>query len=231
MKKTSLSILISGAIFLAVFNLLFFVIGEPPHPASVWIAYGFIHGSLILALVIPLISSGKKHFAVLSTVSYVFTGLYFGLTFIVCLIFIFTAPESSGLIKASWVIPTVLLALFLISFIPVAFANAHTNQEVARQGREAKFVQNISSKVKFLRDCVDDVPTMKELDVLYNVIASSPIKSSPDVKDLEIRMISQLTELEEAVDKKDFESVKAICTKLSRGVQERNRILQLISHN
>ncbi len=230
MKKTSLSILISGGIFLAIFNLLFFVIGDMPRPASVWISYGFIHGALILSLVLPLFTSGKKDFARQSNASFFITGIYFGLAFLVGLIFMIAAPESDGGTKASWVIQVVLLALFAISFLPIYFANAHTNEEGARQSREARFLQNASSKVKFLRDGVEDLSAMRELDLLYNTIAASPIKSSPEVTDLEIRMLSQLSELEDAVDKKDYEAVKALCTKLSRGVQERNRVLQLVHH-
>ncbi len=230
MKKTVLSTLLSGAIFLGIFNLLFFMIGETPHPISVWISYGFIHASFILSLIIPLATSGRKDFARQSNVSYMFTLPYFVLSFIISVIFMIAAPESEAGIKACWIIQVVLLAIFLIAFLPIYFANAHTNQEVARQGREARFIQNASSKVKMLRDRVYDIEIAKQMDLLYNTIASSPIKSSREVQDLEFRMLSQLADLEDAVDDKNYEEVNKIATKLLRGVQERNRVLGLSSY-
>ncbi|MBR2926808.1 MAG: hypothetical protein IKC31_04450 [Clostridia bacterium] len=230
MKRTSMTVLISGAIFLAIFNILFFVLGEMPHPASVWISYAFIHFSLILSLVIPLFTSGNKDFARQSTVSFGVTGIYFAFSFVTGLIYIFSAPETSGATKASWILQVIWLALFIIAFLPILSANQHTNQEVARQNREAKFLQDAASKVKFLRDGVTDASTMQQLDLLYTTLASSPIKSNEAVQHLEIQMISQLTELETAVDKKDYERVKEVATQISRGVQERNRILSLASH-
>ncbi len=230
MKKTSRSILISGGVFLGIFNLLFFVIGEMPHPTSVWISYAAIHIALLLALILPLVTSGRKTFAILSNVSYLFTGIYFVLAFIVALIFIFVAPESDGGIKASWVIQLVLLGLFVISFVAIFYANAHTNEELERQGQEARFIQNLSSKVKFLRDCVDDNATIRQLDVLYNILAASPIKTSYEVQSIESQLGSELSDLEEAVEKKKYAAVQEIATRMARLTQERNRVLQLASH-
>lgn len=231
MKRTSFGILIPGAVFMGIFNLLLFVIGDASEfTASVWISYAFIHVAFILSIGTPLVTSGKKDFARQSNASYLVTLPYFALAFITGLIFIFIAPESSGGIKASWVLQVIWIALFIIAFIPIFMANSHTNDEIARQGKEARFLQDASSRVKLLRDSATDGKIITELDFLSSVISSSPIKSSPDVRELEIQMCMQIAELEEAVDANDVEKAEALCKKIIRGVKERNRILQLVSH-
>lgn len=55
MNKKSLLYILLDLIFLAVFNTVFFVVGGTEHPASVWIAYGFIHFSYIMVLVTPFL--------------------------------------------------------------------------------------------------------------------------------------------------------------------------------
>jgi len=230
MKKISTSALASGAIFLVVFNLLFFVFGEMPHPASVWVSYAFIHFSLILAIVVPLYTSGSKDFARQSNSSLLFTGTYFAVAFVTGLIFILVAPNTELGTKLSWILQVIWLAVFVIAFLPMLFANQHTNEALARQSREAMFLQDASSRVKGIRDCVQDTATMRQLDLLYTTIASSPIKSSPSVQQLEIQILTQISELEEAVDEKNYEKARELCTKITRGVKERNRILQIVSH-
>lgn len=229
MKKTSIGILVSGVIFLGIFNLLFFMIGEMPHPASVWISYSSIHVSLVIALCVPLATSGKKDFARQSVVSFAVTGAYFALAFITALIFMIIAPSSGGGVKASWIIQVVLLAIFVIVFIPLLVANSSTNHVSTVQDKEAGYLQDAYSRVVLLRDSVGDAKTTVELDVLYNVIAASPTRSSNDVKDLEMKLISQISDLEDAADKKDYEAVRELCAKITRTVKERNRVLMLAS--
>lgn len=227
----SLSILLSGAIFMGIFNLLLFVIGDSStFTKAVWISYGFIHFAFVVSFITPLITSGRKDFARQSSISYIFTGAYFVLAFIVGLIFIIVAPESSGAIKASWIIQVILFALFLISFLPVLLTNSHTNKMLSKQGRAAMFLQDASSRVKLLRDSATDNKIVAELDLLASTISASPIKSSSNVKELETQMMMQISELEEAIDEGDAEKAIDMCKKITRGVKERNRILRLVSH-
>ncbi len=231
MKRTSLGILIPGAIFMAIFNLLLFVIGDASEfTASVWISYAFIHFAFIVSIGTPLLTSGKLDFARQSNVSYIFTIAYFVLAFVTGLIFILVAPDSEGGVTASWLLQVIWLAIFIIAFVPVLMANRHTNAEVARQGKEARFVQDAASRVKLLRDFATDPKIINELDILSSVISSSPIKSAPDVKELEALLSSQISDLRKALDDNDLEKALTLCQKITRNVKERNRVLQLVSH-
>ena len=231
MKRTSLGILIPGAIFMGLFNLLLFVIGDASKfTASVWISYAFIHFAFLVSFLTPLFTSGKRDFARQYNVSYLFTLAYFALAFLTGLIFILIAPTSEGGIKASWVLQVIWIGLFVISFVPMLMANSHTNEEIARQNNEARFLQDAASRVKLLRDIATDGKIITELDVLSSVISASPIKSAPDVGGLEMDMRMQIAELEEAIDENNCEKALALCKKITRGVKERNRILQLVSH-
>ncbi len=226
-----MGILIPGAVFLAIFNLLLFVIGDADNfNTALWISYGFIHFAFLVSILTPLFTSGKKDFARQSNSSYLITGAYFALAFVVGLIFILVNPDGEGGTKASWVIQVVLFALFLIAFVPVFMANSHTNAEVARQGREARFLQDLSSRVKLLRDSTNNGTIIVELDVLMSIISASPIKSHADVKDIEVNMMLQVSELEELVDGEKYDEALALIKKITRGVKERNRVLQLVVH-
>ena len=228
MKRTFLGILVPSAMFIAIFNLLLFVIGDASEfTASVWISYAFIHFAFLVSVISPLVTSGKRDFARQSNSSYFVTGIYFGLAFVIGLIFILVAPTGDGGVRASWLIQVILFALFVIAFAPICMANSHTNEELARQGREARFIQDAASRIKLLRDSVTDGNIIAELDVLSIAISSSPIKSSPDVRDLEINLMLQISELEELVDGNRVDEAVALVKKINRAVKERNRILQI----
>ena len=228
MKRTFLGILVPSAMFIAIFNLLLFVIGDASEfTASVWISYAFIHFAFLVSVISPLVTSGKRDFARQSNSSNFVTGIYFGLAFVIGLIFILVAPAGDGGVRASWLIQVILFALFVIVFVPICMANSHTNEELARQGREARFIQDAASRIKLLRDSVTDGNIIAELDVLSIAISSSPIKSSPDVRDLEINLMLQISELEELVDGNRVDEAVALVKKINRSVKERNRILQM----
>jgi len=231
MKRASLGVSIPGLVLMGLFNLLFFAIGDiSEFTVSVWISYAFIQFAFLVWIATPFAISSKKDFARQSNVTYWFTLSYFSLAFLTGLVFIFTAPESEGGIKASWIIQVVWIGLFIIAFVPTLMANSHTNKELARQGTEARFLQDASSRIKLLSDRATDGRIITELNLLSSLISASPIKSSPEVKEIEIQMCIQISELEEAVDANDSEKVQALCKKITRGVKERNRILQLVSH-
>ena len=55
MSKKGILWILLDLIFLAVFNAIFFVAIETKQPASVWIAYGFIHFAYLMVIATPLL--------------------------------------------------------------------------------------------------------------------------------------------------------------------------------
>ena len=86
-KKSVLYILLD-AIFLIVFNTVFFVLGGTNHPASVWMSYGFIHFSYVMVLITPFLIRKSSSAAVFGFSLYSISATYFIVEFIAGLIFI-----------------------------------------------------------------------------------------------------------------------------------------------
>ena len=65
-KKTGLWIALD-LIFVIVFNVVFFTLLGGEHPASVWVAYAFIHIAYIMVVVTPFLTRKERSFTALTS--------------------------------------------------------------------------------------------------------------------------------------------------------------------
>ncbi len=75
-------------------------------------------------------------------------------------------------------------------------------------------------------DRMSDKKANKEIEKLYDLLHSSPSKSSPAVKDIEVEIADRVEGLEAKVRKDLAEDVIRICGEIISLTEERNRILQ-----
>ena len=120
MNKKSILFILLDLVFLAVFNTVFFVVGGTNHPASVWVAYGFIHFSYIMVLVTPFLVRKNSNAAVFGFALYSVSATYFFIEFVVGLIFVFVKSESY---KASLVVQIIIAGVYAIMLIANMIAN------------------------------------------------------------------------------------------------------------
>ena len=110
MKDKVLRIL-PGLVFLAVFNVMFFVVTGPERSAALWTSYGFVHLSFILMLLCPL-AAGRGENAYLHTgTTTVIAAVYFLLALGVGILYCFIPVGF----KAVLLVHLLLLAAFLIA--------------------------------------------------------------------------------------------------------------------
>lgn len=213
--------IILDLIFLVVFNVVFFMLGGTKHEISVWISYGFIHLAYIMMLATCFLIRKGSSSAVFGFSLYSISALYFIIVFVVGLIFIFIPlKDYRGYLVFHVVLAGVYAILLLINLI----ANEATAGEVAKHEIELKYVKECSGRIKGIADRIDDKKIKKKLEDLYDLIHSSPVKSSPAVRDYELRVWELISMLESNINNGgDYLSTMS---EIERNASERNRVLK-----
>lgn len=131
MKRIYILWTLLNSLFLIVFNLLFFLLGDiDSFNTSVWISYGFIHFAYFVLLLTPVLVRKSKVETDYRKPLYLITGAYFLITFLVGVTFILTSTEK---IKVTLTVQTILAALFLGWLLVHLLANEHTANSIAER--------------------------------------------------------------------------------------------------
>lgn len=223
MKKTILWALLD-LVFLAVFNTVFFMLGGTEHPTSVWISYGFIHFAYLMILVTPFLIRKSSSAAIFGFSIYSISSTYFFVEFIAGLIFIFMRSDS---LKASLVTQVIIAGIYAIILLSNLIANEHTADAVEKKEVEVAYIKNAASRVKALMGKISDKKADKAIEKAYDLLHSSPTKSSATVHAIETQIINKVSQLEEAVSSSNVASVVTLSGEIISLVEERNRKLRL----
>lgn len=224
MNKKSVLYILLDLVFLAVFNTVFFVVGGAEHPASVWIAYGFIHFSYLMVLATPFLIIKSSSQAVFGFSLYSVSAAYFFIEFIVGLIFIFIGSESY---KASLVVQVIIAGIYAVMLISNLIANEYTADSVERHEDEVAYIKNAASRVKILIGKATDKKANKEIERAYDILHSSPSRSVATVKLLEEEIKNKVTDLEDAVAANQTAAIITIAGEIVANTEERNRKLKM----
>lgn len=226
MKKKSLLWVVLDLVFLIVFNTVFFVAGGATHPASVWISYAFIHFAYLMVLVTPFLTRKSSSAAVFGFSIYTISSAYFLLEFIVGIVFIFLKQDSY---KPALIVQIVLAGIYAIILISHLIANESTADSIEHHEQEVAYIKEAASRVKPLIGKLSDKKTNREIEKLYDLLHSSPSKSSGTVYTLETSVMEMIENLESNVSSNNTESALILITKITAAVEERNRKLRQIN--
>ena len=131
MKRINILWLLLNSLFLIVFNLLFFTIGNiSTFNTSVWISYVFIHFAYFMLLFTPLLVRKGTEAHIYGRPLYLITSSYFFVEFIVGVAFILIAPKTT---KVTIIIQVILAAIFLGLLLANMIANEHTADNTERR--------------------------------------------------------------------------------------------------
>lgn len=222
MKRKAILWMLLDLIFVVVFNIVFFVVGGASRPASVWISYCFIHFAYAMTVATPFITKKSKQ-AVLGVSVYAISSGYFLIEFIVGLVFILISPKS---FKPALVVQLILAAIYLAMLIIFLLANESTNESLEREETENDFIKASASRVKLLMGKLGEKGCDKALENLYDLIHSSPSRSSSSVKQLEQQCKDLISQLETSVNNKEKENTIDIAGRIEELFKERNQILK-----
>jgi hypothetical protein len=226
MKKINVLWLILNLIFLIIFNAFFFVLGGVGHNVSVWMSYVFIHFAyLMLLLTSRLIRKGKSS-AIFGFSLYSISAGYFLVEFVTGIIFILLSPESY---KVAFLIQLCIAGLYVVALISSMIANEHTADAEEKRQYQIEYVKDASAKIKSIAGRINDKGTKKKVEKVYDAIHSSPVKSHPNLAQMESRILLSINKLDDAVSGENKESIISLADSLLAAINERNSRLKKLN--
>ncbi|MDR2732993.1 MAG: hypothetical protein LBB36_07240 [Fibromonadaceae bacterium] len=223
MKKTKILRIIISLIFLIIFNASFFAIGGAEHNMSVWASYGFIHFAYIMLLLTSKLIRKGKSSAIFGYSLYSISASYFLIEFITGITFILVSPESPAV---ALLIQLCMVGLYGIILISYMIADEHTANAEEKRQYQIAYVKDASAKLKTLLESISDKETKKKIERLYDTLYSSPVRTHPNLADIENRILASIGELEYTVAAGNKEGITLLANSLLLLINERNNILK-----
>ena len=208
------------AIFLVLFNAVFFVMGGLDHKASVWISWVFIHFAYAMLLCTPRLCQAGKNASVLGWALIAVSSAYFLLAFVVGVIFILVAPDGY---KAAFLVQLCLAGLYGVVLLSNMIANTHTVEALESRHPQIEYIKTITARLESLLENVADKQARKKVEAAFDEIHSSPVKSHPTMAEVESKLLASVAELENAVEAQDNSRISASADSLLKSIKERNR--------
>ena len=84
--------------------------------------------------------------------------------------------------------------------------------------------KNVSAKLNSLLDNISDKETKKRVELAYDAIYSSPVKSHPNIAQMENNIIQSVNELERVVAAGHKENIISVADSLLSSINERNHL-------
>jgi len=219
MKKMSLLWIILDLIFLVVFNAVFFILGGFEHPASVWISYWFIHFAYAMVLLSTVLTRRGKSSAVFGMSILSISITYFFVALVAGAVFILISPESA---KAAVIVQLCITGFYGFFLVSNLIANERTGDAEEKRQYELQYVRTASARLKVLMDNINDKEAKSKVEKVYAAICSSPVKSHPELAQIEIRILHSINELEVEAATGDNGKIILIANSLLSAVNERN---------
>lgn len=220
MSKKSILFFLLDLVFLAVFNTIFFVAGGTDHPASVWISYGFIHFAYLMVIATPILTRKSSSAVVFGLSLYTISTVYFFVEFLVGLIFILIGSEAY---EATLIIQVLIAAVYAVILIVYLIANESTADSLQRQEEEVAYLKNAASKVKLLMDKASDRKANREVEKVYDMLHSSPSRSTESAKAVERQISNAINLLADAVEADDAAEIISVAGEILAKIEDRNR--------
>lgn len=217
MKRVILWFLLNS-LFLIVFNVLFFML-ITGKTESIWVSYGAIHFTYILLLLTPLFVKRGNASYIYSRPLYTVTVSYFLVELAVGAALILVVPDNFLLTIITQVI---LAGVFLAWLIMHLIANEYTADSTQRREIELHYVKESSSRINSILHQITDKLMAKKIERIYNLIHSSPVKSSASVYSIEEEISDNISLLESAIKQNDVERASIIADKIYLLAENRN---------
>lgn len=220
MKKNILNVALY-LIFIIIFNLLFFILKDT-YTAAVWISYAFIHFAYIALITTQFFEENHKEVS-LKLSSYLVSAIYFGIEIITGIIIIVITPETY---KISLAIQITLLGIYLIILLSNIIVSSKVRRSLEEQEENFNYVKGVSSIIKTCMNGVSDENVAKKLEMFYDVVKYSPLKTNWAVSDLEKEIKQRVLILENNRHQLDNEEFTSEIEYLTNLANKRNIILQ-----
>jgi len=223
MKKTTVLWIILDSIFLIIFNSIFFIVGGTKHNSSVWISYGFIHFAYFMILLTPALIHKSKSAAVFGFSLYSISAVYFFIELVTGIVFIFLSLEKN---TVTFLVQLCIAGIYGILLVSNLIANEHTADAEEKRQIQIAYVKELSAKLKGLLDRISDKDAKKKVEKVYDTVYSSPVKSHPDLAQMENNILQSVNELENEISAGNKDKIISLAETLLSAVNERNSRLR-----
>lgn len=220
-KKTGLWIALD-LIFVIVFNVVFFTLLGGEHPASVWVAYVFIHIAYIMVVVTPFLTRKGRDGHLFGTTIASISSVYFIATLIAGIVIIAIHPESS---KWAIIVEVVLTGIYAVLLLVNMLANEHTAEVTEKQQIQLQYVRGSSARLNEMMSVTADKKLKKKLQRAYDIVHSSQVHSSPSAQRYEVEVLSLLDTIEDYLGAEDYESADRAVDELIKAANKRNSMI------
>lgn len=220
MKNNTVLRILLWSLFVIVFNVIFFVfVDKADRTTPIWINYAFIHVAYVFMLLIPRLSlSGKyngDYRRPLSAVAVV----YFLLALVAGCVMIFGVDDVET--KTVCLVQVLLLFVALVFVLFTMIANNHTEQQAEQHKADLRYVRRTSEEVQTLIDRYGD----QRLGELFDLLRTSPVRSSDDAAPIEQHVMELLDQLEQAYSTADAGRQESLISEIKLQANKRNRML------
>lgn len=215
-----------SAPFLLVFNAFFFVLGGRQHGAPVWISYAFVHFSYVALLAAPYLVPKSKSSALFGLTMGAVASGYFVIEFIVGGTFILVSPERY---EAPFLTQLLLAGLFTVFFAWTAVVNDSTRAVEESSRVDTDYIKKAMSEVEAIVPNIRDREARRKVEIVFDAIASSPVKSHHSLSVLEARILSAIGTMRELAASSNWQGVMSQSDALLAMISERQRQLKLLN--
>ena len=221
--KTIILKTVVALVFLALFNVLFFVLGGTEQSQVNWVSYGFIHAAYLSLLATPLFKARGKGIMVLTASLYLRAAFYFTAELVLGIIFIAIQPE-----KVTWplIIQSVMLAFFLVMQLMSVMANDATETAIQKQRTESAYIRTMAMQVKSALRDIEDESLRNHVTRCYESLNNCSIETFPETQDAELRLRNAVEMLCTAIEEKDRAQIEAKAKCVTHALQTRNDIIR-----
>lgn len=216
--------LAGAVVFLILINIGLFSLASIKL-TSFWISWIFIHIAFLIFAGILIFSAPEQRKLKFAYSETAVAAYYFIIELIagyVLLTYFVFIPVIS------FVIQTVILAVFLIAF----FMLKGMNRDIDRKEDAAKAdLRQFQAILEFMKDVQSQVdysaPYKKTIQHAYDAISGSQVKSSPAVYEMEKNIWDLIGQLKKEVAAENEERINALCRDIENQTAERNRRLRM----
>ena len=176
-----------------------------------------------MLLLTPVLTRKGKRSDIFGLSTYSVSTAYFIFAFIVGVIFILVAPEGN---IAAILVQLCIACLYGIILIPIMIANERTADAEEKRQYEIAYVKDVSMKLKVILENINDKAMKKSLEKVYDAVNSSPVKSHPNLAQIEISIMDSINILEDNIETGNDEKVISIASSMLKAVNVRNAKLK-----
>lgn len=214
---------ITYLLILAIFNLIYFIVGGTTHNTAEWAAYVWTYISIFVSFGAPLICIKYKRTPENLVTIYLFAWLYsIGIIVFNALVMLLNIKS----IKLVMLINSVVFLLYLIQLILNMQVNYNIEKNEETVDSERQFVHKISNRIRICMQNIDDINTKKCIEKAYDMVRTSPLHTSSLVMNYEVEIVRLTDDLENSIDNKDYEHAKDIAKEIIANTNKRNGMLK-----